>query len=177
MPPVPETPGLSPRHLALFVIRPTLAVLAGEDAPHIESDAAVELLLGTAAQESSLRALDQITGRDDRVLGPAYGLFQVEPATADDVWDNFLAHRPGLRSRVQGLLAPWPSRAMQLATNLSYAVAIARLVYYRSPVKLARPGDIAGHAAVWKQVYNTPRGKGTPDQFIANYRRLVAPYL
>lgn len=172
-----DTPGLSPRHLALFVIGPTLAMLAGPDAPGIDNPAAVELLVGTAAQESNLRALDQITGRNDRTLGPAYGLWQIEPATHDDIWANYLAHRPELKARVQALAAASPSRTMQLATNLAYAVAMARLVYYRSPAKLARPGDVAGHAAVWKRVYNTEHGKGEPQQFIDNWRRLVAPYL
>lgn len=170
-------PSLSPRHLALYVIRPVLAHLSGADAPGIDTFAAVELLVGTAAQESNLRALDQITARDDKTLGPALGLWQIEPATHDDVWENHLSHRPALAARVADLRAAWPSPQIQLATNLAYACAIARLVYYRSPVKLAAPGDIAGHAAAWKRVYNTPRGKGTPEQFVGNWRAIVAPYL
>lgn len=168
---------LSPRHLLRFVIAPTLAHLSGPDAPGLDSAAAAELLLGTAAQESNLRALDQVLSRDDRTLGPAFGLFQVEPATHDDLWDNYLRHRPALAARVTALLADWPSRHAQLATNLCYATAIARLVYYRSPVRLAAAGDIAGHARVWKQAYNTPKGKGTPEQFTTTWRALVAPYL
>ncbi|NYZ12872.1 hypothetical protein HL658_09935 [Azospirillum sp. RWY-5-1] len=157
-------------------MRPTLARLAGADAPGIDRDAAVELLLGTAAHESGLRALDQITSAADRTLGPAFGLFQIEPATHDDIWDNFLKHRPALAGRVAALAAAQPSRHEQLATTLAYAAAIARLVYYRSPVPLAAPGDIAGHAAVWKRVYNTAAGKGRPDQFVEAWTRLVQPY-
>lgn len=169
-------PGLSPRHLELFVLRPVLAHLAGDDAPGIDRDAAVELLLGTAAHESGLRALDQITSSADRTLGPAFGLFQIEPRTHDDVWDNFLKYRPALAGRVTALGARHPSRHVQLATNLAYAAAIARLVYYRSPVGLAPPGDVAGHAAVWKRVYNTAAGKGRPEQFVDAWNRLVHPY-
>lgn len=171
------SPSLSPRHLLRFVIAPTLAHLSGADAPGIDSEAAAELLLGTAAQESNLRALDQVLSRDDRTLGPAFGLFQIEPATHDDIWANWLHHRPALAERVVSLMAPWPSPHIQLATNLTYAAAIARLVYYRSSVKMSAPGDVAGHAAVWKRVYNTPKGKGTPEQFVTNWRALVAPYL
>lgn len=173
---LPASPGLSPRHLELFVIRPTLAYLSGEDAPGIDSEAAVELLLGIAAHESGLRALDQITGRDDRTIGPAYGLYQIEPATRADVHDNFLRYRPALLVRVSQLAAAVPSLDMQLATSLAYATAVARLIVYRSPMKLARPGDIAGHAAVWKAVFNTEKGKGRPEDFIDAYRRLIAPF-
>ncbi|AWB06799.1 hypothetical protein A6A40_17240 (plasmid) [Azospirillum humicireducens] len=170
-------PGLSPRHLFLYVVRPTVATLMGPDVPGMASDAAVELLMGTIAQESGFRALDQITSAADRTIGPAYGLYQIEPATLDDLYDNFLRFRPSLAARLAGLAASWPSTTMQLVTNLSYATAVARLLYYRSPVRLANPGDIEGHARVWKQVYNTPKGKGRPEDFVANYRRLVAPYL
>ncbi|NYZ17049.1 hypothetical protein HL658_31285 [Azospirillum sp. RWY-5-1] len=169
-------PGLSPRHLEAFVIRPVLAHLAGTDAPGIDRDAAVELLLGTAAHESGLRALDQITSPTDRSLGPAFGLFQIEPRTHADLWTNFLGHRPALAARVAALRSAWPSGDVQLATNLAYAAAIARLVYFRSPVPLAAPGDVAGHAAVWKRVYNTTAGKGRPEQFVDAWSRLVQPY-
>lgn len=172
-----SSPSLSPRHLKLFVVEPVLAHLSGPDAPGIGSAAAAELVLGTAAQESHLRALDQITGAGDRTLGPAYGLFQIEPRTHDDIWKNYLAHRPALARRVAALRGEWPDPVVQLATNLAYAAAMARLVYYRSPVKLAAPGDVAGHARVWKQVYNTHLGKGTEAQFADSWRRLVAPWL
>lgn len=174
---MPPTPGLSVRHLALFVVVPTLARLVCEDAPGIDSPAAVELLLGTAAQESGFRALDQITGRDDRTLGPAYGLFQMEPTTLDDLYQTYLVRKPGLRARLDRLRAPDPDPTTQLVTNLAYAVAAARIRYYRSSVRLAAPGDVEGHARVWKEVYNTRLGKGRPEDFVANYRALVAPYL
>lgn len=170
-------PGLSPRHLDLFVIRPVLAHLAGDDAPGIDRDAAVELLLGTAAHESGLRALDQITGASDRTLGPAFGLYQIEPRTHDDVWDSYLRHRPRLAERVAALRHTGRSPHDQLASNLDYATAIARLVYFRSSAPLALPGNIAGHAAVWKRVYNTELGKGRPEQFVDAWNRLVKPYL
>lgn len=170
-------PGLSVVHLNLFVVRPALAQLNGPDVPGFESDAAVELLLGTAAVESGFRALDQITGANDHSIGPAYGLWQIEPATLDDLYANYLRFRPSLQARLRALAADWPAPAMQLATNLAFAAAVARLIYYRSPVRLAQSGDVEGHARIWKQVYNTAKGKGRPEDFVTTYRRLVAPYL
>lgn len=170
------TPGLSPRHLFLHVVRPTLAWLNDADTG-IDSEAAAELLIGTAAAESAFRAIDQITGPDDRALGPAFGLWQIEPATRADLHESYLRFRPALDRQVQALVAEWPSADVQLATNLAYGCAIARLVYRRSPRKLARPGDVAGHAAVWKAVYNTAAGKGTESHFVDAWSRLVGPVL
>lgn len=172
-----SSPSLSPKHLLLFVIEPTLAHLSGPDAPGIDTPAAAELLLGTAAQESKLRALDQILSRADTTLGPAFGLWQIEPRTHDDIWRNHLARRPALARRVSALRSEWPDPVVQLATNLAYACAIARLVYYRSPARLPAAGDVEGAAWVWKQAYNTPKGKGTEAQYSESWRALVAPYL
>ncbi|MFL7904698.1 hypothetical protein ACJ41P_26460 [Azospirillum argentinense] len=168
-----SAPGLSPRHFVYYAVRSTLARLTGPDVPGIENESAVELLVGTAAQESGLRALDQITGPNDRTLGPAYGLYQIEPATRADVHANYLRTRPALNGRVCRLLAADPSPDHQLVTNLAYATAIARLIYYRSPIRLAAPGDIEGHAWVWKQVFNTQKGKGKEADFVRNWERLV----
>lgn len=173
----PLATGLSVAHFARYVVRDTLARLIGPDAPGIENESAVELLLGTAAQESGFRALDQFTGPGDTRLGPAYGLYQIEPFTRADVHASYLRHHPDLAGRVGRLLAPDPSADHQLVSNLAYATAIARLIYYRSPVRLAAPGDIAGHARVWKQVFNTAQGKGRVEDFVENYRRRVAPFL
>lgn len=133
--------------------------------------------MGTMAVESGIRALDQITHSGDTTLGPALGLVQMEPATHDDIWVNYLAYQPELRARVNALLAPYPPRTKQLVGNLNYAVAMARLLYWRSPAALAPAGDIAGHAAVWKRIYNTPLGKGREADFVERYRTLVAPYM
>ena len=58
------------------IIRPVLLVIGGE------SRAAENLILGTALQESNLRYLRQLGD------GPARGVYQMEPATHDDIWDN-----------------------------------------------------------------------------------------
>jgi hypothetical protein len=158
------------RHLSSRVIRQALARI---DLPGFSSDAAVELLLGTAAHESGLRDLAQVGG------GPALGIYQIEPATRLDIHQNYLAFRPAVERQVMALASD--PRVLdldsQLVSNLAYATVIARLVYFRSPLALARAGDIAGHARLWKRVYNTAGGKGTEAQFIADYQRLVAPNL
>ncbi len=153
--------GLDVEHFRLHVVRATLIYM------RMWSEPAEELLLGTAAQESGLRYLRQFNA------GPARGVYQIEPATHDDIAGRYLKRKPALRKRVAALRATEPSAIDQLATNLAYATAIARLRYWMDPEPLPEANDIDGLAAYWKRVYNTPRGRGRASEFTANYHRLV----
>lgn len=149
-----------------LVVTPTLQALH----PLVPySEARRELLLGTALVESSLHYLKQIKG-------PALGLFQIEPATHVDVWDNYLAYRPDLASAVRSLASQgWPERGVgmhaELVTNLGYSCAVAAIIYRRAPAPLPPADDVGGMGYYWKQHYNTPLGKGTPEKFIGAYMR------
>lgn len=145
----------------LAVVRPVLMQLS------LWSQAAENLLLGTAVQESGLRYLRQL-GR-----GPALGVYQIEPATHDDVWTNFLAFRPALAESLSRLAAPVPDRRTQLVLNLAYATAMARLIYWRRPEPLPEADDVAGLARYWKAHFNTVLGRGTVAAFILNYKEHV----
>lgn len=158
---------MNPRQFDLFVIRPVLETL---DPLIPNSEAARRLLLGTAMHESGgLTYIDQVTGAGDTQLGPAYGLYQIEPATHDDVYANFLRYKPALEQRVLSFAASAPNRIHQLATNMAYATAMARVIYLRAPAKLPDADDLPGLAAYWKQFYNTPLGKGTAAQWLLHY--------
>jgi hypothetical protein len=144
---------LDPRHFLAYVVRPSL------DSIGLGSPAAERLLLGTAIVESRLTWLRQ---HGD---GPARGVYQIEPATHDDIWANYLAYRDGLANRVARLAGERP-RVDQLAWNLGYATAIARLVYYRRPEPLPHADDLAGLARYWKAHFNTALGAGSPEDFL-----------
>lgn len=152
---------LNAEHLRLLVVRPTLVEL------DMWSNSAENLLMGTAAQESGLRHLRQLGG------GPALGLYQMEPATHDDIWKNWLSHRPKMAARVGAFCGMHPDRHAQLVTNFSYATAMARIHYYRVPAPLPDADDIIGLGAYWKAHYNTYMGAGLAVEFEANYRRLL----
>lgn len=144
------------------VIRPVLVYLG------MHSEAAENLLLGTAAQESHLgKYLTQLSG-------PALGLFQIEPFTHDDIHHTYLAFRPQLAKQVVTLTGTWPDRHAQLASNAGYAVAIARLKYYRIDEPLPAANDVEGLARYWKAHYNSPQGAGTVEEFVDNWHRYVA---
>ena len=144
----------------LHIIRPVIQQLG------MWSKAAENLLLGTAIQESGLRHLRQLSD------GPARGFFQIEPATHDDVHD-WLRHHEELLSKVTGYIAPKPSLIDQLVTNLAYATAIARLIYWRHLEPLPDANDIEGLAQYWKKYWNTSAGAGTTAQFVLNYKEYV----
>ena len=142
-----------------LVIRPALEAL------HLWSEAAEELVLGTALQESGLRYLEQIGG------GPAMGLWQMEPATHNDIHANFLAYRGDLSSRLNSL-AVVPN-AMSMVGNLWYGAAMCRIHYLRVPQALPKAGDLDAQAVYWKAHYNTHKGKGTTAEYVANWRRYM----
>ncbi|MDP2700182.1 hypothetical protein [Thalassospira sp.] len=154
--------GINPDHLRQGIIRPVLQKL------DLWSQAAENLLMGTAAQESALGTyLTQIGG------GPARGIYQMEPATLDDCYTNFLDYRADLKAKVDAFLAAQPGKSDQLATNNAYATAMCRIRYVRISAALPDASDITGLGNYWKQYYNTPLGKGTVDEFVQNYQRYV----
>lgn len=153
--------GISANHLRELVIRPTLRQI------NLWSEAAENLLMGTAAQESLMgRWLKQVNG-------PALGIFQMEPATHEDLYDNYLFYHADLEDAMHGLLAPRLPMLDQLVWNLAYATACCRIQYYRFPEPLPAAHDIDGLAMYWKTRWNTAKGKGTVEEFVKNYTALV----
>lgn len=152
---------MNPKQLRELVIRPTLHMLGAWSAP------AEDLLLGTAAQESHC-------GRYIRQLGcsgnvGAFGIWQMELATARDIYDNYLRYKPDLQHKVDSLRGASQSITDALTTNMAYACAMTRVHYLRAPGAI--PATTVGQAEYWKQHYNTPRGKGTVAEYMDNWSR------
>ncbi len=125
----------------------------------LHSEAAVALLLGTAATESDFGTfLRQVGG------GPALGAFQMEPATFNSLVSRRAHQFPPLHGR----------RASELETDLELAILMARLKYRDDPDPLPEADDLPAMAAYWKWVYNTPLGKGTAEKFMFDWERFVA---
>lgn len=154
--------GLDVSQVLNLVVRPTLARLDLAQRG-IASAAAEALLLGTAAQESGFKWIAQVGG------GPALGLWQMEPATHDDLFRNYLAYHTKLRDAVLSFSCSAMSTQQQLAGNALYAAACCRAQFFRSPKPLPAATDIDGLARMWKDVWNTPAGAGTVAQFKQNW--------
>lgn len=148
-----------------YIIRPVLEALGNW------SQSAENLVLGTGLQESGLEYIDQ----DDRSgsPGPAYGLFQMEAATYEDIWQNYLHFRPlaqkVLSFAIQRTLLHPPIE--ELWGNNFLAVALCRVQYLRSPQILPDRNDALGLATYWKTHYNTYLGKGTIAQALPHFKR------
>lgn len=143
-----------------LVIEPTLEHLG------LYSVAATELVLGTALQESRLTYIKQLGN------GPAVGLFQMEPATHKDIWENFLRYRSDLTDKVRELAGQVATPAPEeMIWNMRYACAMCRVHYRRVREPLPTAGDRPSQAAYWKQHYNTPLGRGTQTEYIENWER------
>jgi len=154
--------GISAKQLKENIIEPALKKL------DLYSEAAVNLLLGTAAQESHMGTyLKQING-------PALGIYQMEPRTYSDIFDNYLKFRfqifNGILNYCNYQSKP---RVENLVDNLSLATLMARVHYLRVTIPLPAANDIEGLARYWKRHYNTSQGKGTVEEFIRNYQKYV----
>ena len=152
---------LDPNQFTKHIIRPAL------EAIDLYSKAAEELLLGTAIQESRLVYLKQIGG------GPALGLFQMEPATHDDIWDNYLDYKDTLFDKVYVLACRQPVDPHDMIWNLYYAAAMCRIHYYRVPEALPEAGDYEGMAKYHKQYYNTPLGSTKLSESIEVFKDVM----
>lgn len=154
--------GIHPEHLRLHVIRPTLQRIDAW------SSAAENLVLGTAAQESRLgHYLIQLNG------GPARGIYQMEPATHADLYENYLAFHAELQRNLLSIRLGKSADPEEMVWNLRYATAMCRIHYLRVREPLPDADNIEGLAKYWKRTYNTELGAGTVTEFCKNYLELV----
>jgi len=143
--------GLNLSQLKALVVTPTLAQLALV-IPALGSVWAINQVTGTTLVESGCQYLKQLGG------GPALGLWQMEPATHDDCWTNFINYNPSLKSRMQSIAGQESPAAGLMVTNLAYAAAMCRIKYWRSPLPSPVATNAAGCAGYHKQVYNSALG-------------------
>lgn len=157
---------INPEQLRLEIIRPVLKHL---DPVIPFSYAAENLLMGTCAQESRMGEFLVQLGD-----GPAQGIFQMEPATEQDIILNYISYRTDLSREINQLVPEFEHGGINdLTGNLFYACAMARVHYYRVPMALPLADNVEEMAHYWKLYYNTPEGKGTVAEFVHNYNKFV----
>lgn len=154
--------GIDPTHFIQYILRPSLSKI------DLYSEDAAKLLLGTALHETLLgKFLHQLSG-------PALGVYQIEPDTHTDIWENYIKFRQKLRMNI---LSMYPNLINcvdheKLIYDLQYATIIARLIYRRVPEKLPTKYSIIKQAEYWKTHYNTVLGKGCKSRYIQNMRAI-----
>lgn len=150
------------------VVIPTLKYLDSE-IPY--SEEAVDLLMMTCAHES--RGGTYL--RQEGMVGAegAFGVYQMELATHDDIWFNYIEYRVLTEKLIEALLVDVMATVGQpLITNLAYATAMARVHYWRVAEALPSKDDtrylpLLGEYA--KKYYNTHLGKATASKYVMDY--------
>ena len=144
------------------IIKPAL------DSLQMYSDNAMELLVFTCACESLGGTYVK------QVKGPALGIYQMEPATYTDIWENYIKHRSSL---VQLLALNFSSPSIpnpeRMVYDLRFATAMARLHYRRRSEPLPHHTDIEAIWEYYKKYYNTHLGKAEKEESIKHYRKFV----
>lgn len=133
---------------------------------NLDGPDATELLMMTAAVESSLGHFLEQLGE-----GPALGIFQMEPKTETDIWENWLQYRFDMANFIRSYIAPGGKE--QLKWNLAYQILMARIHYLRVPDPLPSKDDVFAMARYWKKHYNTYKGAGTIQDAVEAYSRYV----
>lgn len=130
-----------------LIIQPTLHDLV------MNSKDAEELLVFTCAVESLGGTYIKQEG------GPAIGIYQIEPRTYNDLWQNYIYKRPQLclilASNFQAHLMPDEQR---LIYDLRFATAMARIFYLRVKEELPPANDLDAIWNFYKTHYNTSKG-------------------
>jgi hypothetical protein len=149
------------------VVIPTLKYLDSE-IPY--SEEAVDLLMMTCAHESrggTYLRQKGMTGREG-----AFGVYQMELDTAEDICHNFLLYRPVLMAKALTLRSDDLSPKRDLITNLAHATAMARVLYWRVAEALPSKDDTNYMSALGdyaKKYYNTKLGKATSRKYVTDY--------
>ena len=157
--------GICAEELRQWVIKPTLKRLG------VYSKAAENLLLATAAQESGLGSHLKPAGQR------ALGIYQIHSLSHRHIWDDHLAQHSDMASLVRGLASQHDFLAhphAELATNLSYATAIAWFMYARHE-GFNLPKDSTGSTLgrLWKRFYH-PKSKVSIEDFSDNFNHYVS---
>lgn len=147
------------------IILPTLrSITFAKTQSLLEIEAAAELLLGTAIQESSLQFFKQ-----KEALKPALGPYQMEEATFNDLHQNYLKYRKMLLDQALTASPTGSPSFVSLETDHKYATVIARFQYARYPANLPKHNDLRGQANYWKMHWNTYKGAGTIEKYMDNW--------
>jgi hypothetical protein len=131
-----------------------------KEIPHGHSEDAVELLMMIAAHESRLGTYLRQVG------GPALGIFQMEPATHDDVWENGDSCEDN--GAVLGYNLECTIGGDMLEYDLRYQIFMARQRLFMKPEQIPSVNRVAEMAMYCKRHWNTVHGDAdAPDYFNA----------
>lgn len=127
----------------------------------LHSAEAVDLLLGTAAQESHFGKYLRQNVKAFNIDIHAFGAYQMEKNTFDWLQDKYGNRYPDIKNR----------KHFEMEYDLKLATLMCRLRYSADTKPI--PKTLEGQAEYWKRIYNSVAGMGKPEEYIENYRRFV----
>jgi hypothetical protein len=153
---------ISQNQLREYIIKPALSLV------NLYSTDAEELLVFTCATES-------IGGFYlHQVKGPALGIYQMEPNTYTDIWQNYIVNNPKLLQMIalnfDAPKIPMPDRMIY---DLRFATLMSRLHYRRVKEPLPSAEDVDAMWAYYKKYYNTELGAAKKASSIKNYQNFL----
>lgn len=141
--------------------------------------AAEQLVMATGQAESLFKHTRQVAKYTNGkpVYGPARSWWQIEPATHNDMFANYLGSSKR-RYLLDGLMKLSHSAGdpEELVYNQKYAASMCRIHYLRVPAKLPEENHWQDMARYWKKYYNTVLGKGTEDGFLNKIAPVIDMY-
>lgn len=153
---------LNVQQLKELIIKPALLDLI------MFNDDAVELLVLTCAVESGGGTYLK------QVNGPALGIYQMEPDTHNDIWQNYISHKRDLAllmaTNFDCLRIPEEDR---LIYDLKYATAMARICYARVKEEIPQKDNLVNLYNYYKTHYNTALGAAEQESSIQKYLSFI----
>lgn len=132
------------------------------------SENAEELLVFTCAVESDGGTYLQ------QLKGPAIGIYQMQPVTYNDLWQNYIKSNGPLMLRLFSnfCVASIPSED-RLIYDLRFATAMTRIFYDRIKQLLPSAKDENAIWEYYKEYYNTSLGAAQKDSAMEKYHAFL----
>lgn len=156
--------GINPNQLKVF-IEDVIKFYFGEAQARPN---AIKLLMMVAAHESLGGHYLQ------QVRGPARGIFQMEPATEWDLYQNYARFRTRMRDIYQAVTGESKgAQELHQRGNLIRQIVLARMHFLRFPAPIPPTHDDQALSEYAKKYWNTNAGKATPEQYRVDYYKYV----
>lgn len=154
---------LNVQQLRELIIKPALIDLI------MFNDDAMELLVFTCAVESLGGSYLK------QIKGPALGIYQMEPDTYNDIWQNYIKNKHDLSLL---LSTNFDCNRMpdedRLIYDLRFATAMTRIHYARFKEEIPHKGSSSNIYKYYKKYYNTNLGSAEEDESIHKYLSFIS---
>lgn len=164
--------GIEAGQLLTHVIRPVLYYLHESTGLPMDGKSAEMILIGTQAHES--HGHHWLT---QHPAGPARGGYQMEIATHEWLWSDYLARRKDIAKAILAMVPENGNTADRMVYDMAYATAMARVRYWIVPAPLPEPDNIMAMAKYYKRYWNTKHGAATEEAFIHDFRKYAGSVL